>query len=86
MGRHGAFAMLAGSVMIFRAIVRSSARVLGMTAFGVWAAGVTVTTSYPHQAPLWLFLGLLLEWDRVFPPAGPERPHSDPGTAKVAAP
>lgn len=63
----GALGMLAILLMILRAIVHSSSRLLGLVALAVWFAGVTVTTSYTHLPPIWLFLGLLLEWDRVFP-------------------
>lgn len=53
---------------IVRAILRSSARLLGFCVFAAWLAGVTVTTSYFPLSPIWLCLGLLLAWDRVFVP------------------
>jgi hypothetical protein len=65
----GGLGMLLVLAMILRAVSRSSAQVLGLASVAVWAAGITVATSYPHLPPVWLFLGVLLEWDRVFPSA-----------------
>jgi hypothetical protein len=71
-GLLGAVSLLAVSAVTLRAVLRSSARLIGFASLGVWAAGVTVTTSYPHLAAIWLFLGVLLEWDRVFAAAQAE--------------
>ncbi len=65
-GLVGGAGMLALAVMAGRAVARSSAVVLGLGAGAVWLAGVAVTTSYYHLSAVWLFLGLLLHWDRVF--------------------
>ncbi len=66
-GALAAIAMLVVLAMISRALFFSSARLLGLVALGVWTVGVTLTTSYPHLSSIWLFLGALLEWDRIFP-------------------
>ncbi len=66
-GLFAACAMATLLTMILRAQFRSSARALGLAALGVWTVGVTITTSYPHLSSIWLFLGVLLEWDEIFP-------------------
>ena len=53
--------------MVLRAIARSSAIVLGLCTLGTWLVGVAVTTSYMPLSAIWLFLGALLSWDRLFP-------------------
>lgn len=64
-----AIALFVGLIVgVLRAVMRSSARVLGLSTFGAWLAGVTVTTSYFPLSPIWLCLALLLAWDRVFVP------------------
>jgi hypothetical protein len=63
-------------VSVVRAVMRSSAKILGLGTFGAWLAGVSVTTSYFPLSPIWLCLALLLVWDRVFvaaPAAVPAR-------------
>jgi hypothetical protein len=71
MGLVGAMAMLAVLATAVRAILRSSAALLGFCALGPWLVGVILTTSYMPLSPIWLFLGALLFWDRLFPaPAG----------------
>lgn len=69
-GLVGGAGMLALAVMAVRAVARSSAVVPGLGSGAVWLAGVAVTTSYYHLSAVWLFLGLLLHWDRIFV-AGP---------------
>jgi hypothetical protein len=72
MGLVGALALLVVLAMVLRAIVRSSARLLGLSALGTWLVGVGATTSYMPLSAIWLFLGAMLRWDRLFPrPAGP---------------
>ena len=43
-----ALAMLIVLMMILRAMMRSSARLIGLSSLGICIIGVTVTTSYPH--------------------------------------
>jgi len=68
-GLLGAAALLAVLAMAVGAITRSSAVLLGLCAFGSWLVGVVVTTSYCALSPVWLFLGVVLSWDRLFPRA-----------------
>ncbi|MBV8077264.1 MAG: hypothetical protein JO284_12735 [Planctomycetaceae bacterium] len=67
MGLLGGLALLAVLAMVLRAIARSSAIVLGLCSLGTWLVGVAVTTSYMPLSSIWLFLGALLSWDRLFP-------------------
>jgi hypothetical protein len=67
MGLIGALALTLVLVMIVRAIIRSSARLVGFSCLGIWLAGVALTTSYLALLPIWLIFGVLLVWDRVFP-------------------
>jgi hypothetical protein len=53
-------------IMVSRAIVRSSARLMGSGCLVAWLGGVVLTTSYLPLSPIWLFLGVLLGWDRIF--------------------
>ena len=53
--------------MALRAIVGSSAVLLGLCSLGTWLVGVGATTSYMPLSAIWLFLGALLWWDRLFP-------------------
>lgn len=66
-GLVGAAGMAVVLAAAARAVARSSAAALGLGGLLAWLVGVTVTTSYMHLSPLWLFLGVLLEWDRIFP-------------------
>jgi len=68
-GLLGAAALLAVLAMAVGAIARSSAVLLGLCALGSWLVGVVVTTSYFMLSPIWLFLGVVLFWDRLFPRA-----------------
>jgi hypothetical protein len=68
MGLLGGLAILAVLGMVLKAVVRSSAVLVGMCALGTWLVGVMATTSYMALSPIWLFLGALLSWDRIFPP------------------
>jgi hypothetical protein len=65
-GLLGALALALVLIMILLAIVRSSARLVGFSCLAVWLAGVVVTTSYLSLLPIWLFLGVLLGWNRIF--------------------
>lgn len=77
-GLLGALGLTLVLIMVLRAIARSSARLVGFSCFGVWMVGVTLTTSYLPLLPIWLFLGVLLAWDRVFPGrANAGRPHPE---------
>jgi hypothetical protein len=67
-GLIGGLAMLAVLVMALGAIARSSAALLGLCALGTWLVGVAATTSYMPLSAIWLFLGAMLCWDRLFPP------------------
>lgn len=68
MGLMGGAALAAVLGMAVRAVARSSAAYLGACCLLAWLVGVAATTSYMSIATIWLFLGLLLDWDRVFPP------------------
>ncbi|MGE3818433.1 MAG: hypothetical protein AB7I30_03295 [Isosphaeraceae bacterium] len=68
-GLLGAFAMAVTFGMTVRGVRRSSEVALGAGALLAWLVGVTVTTSYLHIISIWVFLGALLEWDKIFPPA-----------------
>jgi len=68
-GLLGAAALLVVLAMAVGAIARSSAVLLGLCALGSWLVGVVVTTSYLPLSPVWLFLGVVLSWDRLFPRA-----------------
>ena len=68
-GLLGAAPLLAVLAMAVGAIARSSAVLLGLCALGSWLVGVVVTTSYFSLSPVWLFLGVVLSWDRLFPRA-----------------
>lgn len=72
-GLLGALAMLTVLVMALRAIVRSTAVLLGLCTLGTWLVGVGATTSYMALSAIWLCLGVLLCWDLLFPrhEAGP---------------
>lgn len=66
-GLLGGLALLAVLAMVLHAIARSSAIVLGLCTLGTWLVGVAATTSYMPLSAIWLFLGALLSWDRLFP-------------------
>ena len=65
-GLLGALALALVLIMILLAIVRSSARLVGFSCLAVWLAGVVFTTSYLSLLPIWLFLAVLLGWNRLF--------------------
>jgi hypothetical protein len=65
-GLLGALALALVLIMILRAIVRSSARLVGFSCLAVWLAGVIFTTSYLPLLPIWVFLSVLLGWNRIF--------------------
>lgn len=65
-GMVGLFGMLGLAGMVTFAILRSSARLLGLAAAVSWLFGVTVVTSYGLNA-VWFFLVTLLNWDLLFP-------------------
>ncbi|WP_406693551.1 hypothetical protein V5E97_21185 [Singulisphaera sp. Ch08] len=67
-GLIGALAMFTVLMMALRAIVRSSAVLLGLCTLGPWLMGVGATTSYMSLSAIWFCLGLMLCWDRLFPP------------------
>jgi hypothetical protein len=66
-GLFGALALALILILVLQAIVRSSARLIGVSCLVAWLAGVVFTTSYSALLPIWLFLGVLLVWDRIFP-------------------
>jgi hypothetical protein len=66
-GLVGALALLVVLAMVVSAIARSSAVPLGLAALGTWLVGVGATTSYMPLSAIWLFLGAMLHWDRLFP-------------------
>jgi hypothetical protein len=70
-GLVGTLALLGVLGMALRAIARSSAVRLGLGALGTWLVGVGATTSYMPLSAIWLFLGAMLCWDRLFPPGSP---------------
>ena len=67
-GLLGAISLCTMAVVSLRAVMRSSAKLLGIVAMGIWWVGITVITSYVHLSAIWLFFGFLLEWERIFPP------------------
>ncbi len=72
MGLLGAVALALTLIMVLRAIVRSSARLMGFSCLLAWLAGVILTTSYLPLLPIWLLLGVLLNWDRIFEVRAPK--------------
>jgi hypothetical protein len=58
-------------VLILRSIRGSSARGVGICALIVWLIGITVVTSY-NMSAIYLLLGVLVTWDRIFPTTQPE--------------
>lgn len=68
-GALGAFALLVVLMLVVRAIRRSSARAVGYVCLVTWLGSVALTTSYLLLSPIWIFLAVLLEWDRIFAPA-----------------
>lgn len=68
-GLLGGLALLAILGMVLAAIVRGSWRVAGLACLMAWMCGVVLTTSYASLSPIWLFMGALLLWDRLFGPA-----------------
>lgn len=67
-GLLGLAVMIAMGVYTVRAVMHSSARLLGACVFGAWLAGVTITTSYFPLSPIWLMLAVLFGWDKLFEP------------------
>lgn len=65
-GLLGAGALVGLVGLVLRAVRRSAARLVGFTAFAAWIVGVILATSYYPLSAIWLFLALLLAWDRVF--------------------
>jgi hypothetical protein len=82
MGLLGAVALALTLAMVLRAIVRSSARLVGFSCLLAWLVGLVLTTSYLPMLPIWLFLGVLLNWDRMFEARIPEN-GLDPGISFV---
>jgi hypothetical protein len=72
MGLLGAVALALTLALVLRAIVRSSARLMGSSCLLAWLVGLVLTTSYLPMLPIWLFLGVLLNWDRIFEARIPE--------------
>lgn len=66
MGALGALVLLLLLWIVVRAILRSSARLMGFSGLAAWLSGVVLTTSYVPLSPIWLFLGVLLIWDQAF--------------------
>jgi hypothetical protein len=50
-------------------VSRSSQRLLGWTCLAAWLISGWITTSYFDLEPIWLFMGVLLTWDHLFPRA-----------------
>ena len=73
MGLLGAAVLALTLIMVLRAIIRSSARLIGFSCLFAWLAGVVLTTSYLPLLPIWLLLGVLLNWDRISEIRAPER-------------
>lgn len=67
-GLLGLAVMIAMVGYTVRAVMNSSARLLGACVFGAWLAGVTITTSYFPLSPIWLMLAVLFGWDKLFAP------------------
>ena len=64
---------LAGIVIstgvLMTTVSRSSQRLLGWTCLAAWLISGWITTSYFDLEPIWLFMGVLLSWDHLFPRA-----------------
>jgi hypothetical protein len=73
-GLIGLLVMLGVLAVVLRAIVRSGAIVIGLSALGTWLVGTVLTTSYMALSAIWLFLAVLLSWDQLFPAAPESRP------------
>jgi O-antigen ligase len=82
MGLLGAVALALTLALVLRAIMRSSARLLGSSCLLAWLVGLLLTTSYLPMLPIWLLLGVLLNWDRIFEVRVPEN-GLDPGVPFV---
>jgi hypothetical protein len=67
MGVLGALALAAVLIMVLRAVLRSAALSLGLMALLAWLVAVALTTSYMSLSAIWLFLGAMLSWNRLFP-------------------
>jgi hypothetical protein len=77
-GLMGVLAWSVIAVLCVRAISRSGYVMCGYAVAACWVAGASVTTSYLVFPGLWLCLGLLVNWDRLFPVAvarPPARPN-----------
>jgi hypothetical protein len=66
MGMLGVLMLVIILSMVLSAILNSSASLIGLSALFAWLCGIIFTTSYQPLSPIWLFLGFLLEWDRLF--------------------
>ena len=66
-GLMGAFGFIGVIWIALRAIRRSDFAAGGLAVLFCWLVAVTVTTSYFVFPGLWLCLGLLILWDRLFP-------------------
>ena len=66
-GLIGLAALGAVLALALRAVLGSSAVLLGLCVLGAWLVGVVATTSYMPLSAIWLMLGVLLAWDSLFP-------------------
>jgi hypothetical protein len=66
-GLLGALAFMGVIVISVRSILRSDFAMGGMAVLFCWFSAITATTSYFVLPGLWLCLGLLVIWDRLFP-------------------
>lgn len=77
-GLVGGLVLLAILGMILAAVIRSSCRAVGLACLMAWMCGVILTTSYISLSPVWIFMGALLLWDRLFAAAARrEGPHHE---------
>jgi hypothetical protein len=66
-GALGIMALLSVSTIALLSVRRSSARGLGYLCFFIWVVGMWLATSYIDLEAQWVFLGVLLSWEYVFP-------------------
>jgi hypothetical protein len=61
-------AILVVGYQCFSAIRRGGVAIGGYATYAAWFAAVSITTSYFMLPGIWLYLAVLINWDRLFPP------------------
>jgi hypothetical protein len=67
-GLFAVVSILIVGVQCFTAIRRGAFAIGGYAAYATWFAAISITTSYFILPGIWLFLAVLINWDRLFPP------------------